>query len=208
MIYELPIAIDVLDGYTSAYPPGYAPGFVEIDRVSVTPAHIRLQLTNVQLGDVGEMHFIKKGPNQTEVRFDPPGHVSAEPLSSEQLSALHRDDIIQLLRRRRDEARALHRRRVEFHHRVVRAFFNRLYADPALGKMLRRAGTTTRRGPTVKTQIRGEVFRRLKQAHPEWSQAAVAIEASEELEENVTADTVRNTYRALGWTWERADRIR
>ena len=63
-------------------------------------------------------------------------------------------------------------------------------------------------GPTLRTQIRGEVFKKLKDQHPEWSQAKVAMEAYEELGEEVTADTVRNTYRALGWKWERADRIR
>lgn len=63
-------------------------------------------------------------------------------------------------------------------------------------------------GPTARTQTRGEVFKKLKGKHPEWSQSRVAMEASKELEEVVTADTVRNTYRMMGWKWERADRIR
>lgn len=62
--------------------------------------------------------------------------------------------------------------------------------------------------PTARTQIRGEVFKRLKTEHPEWSQAKVAVEATEDLGEQATVDTVRNTYRAMGWKWERADRIR
>ena len=64
------------------------------------------------------------------------------------------------------------------------------------------------RGPTVRTQIRGEVFKELKDQHPEWSQTKVAMKAGAELGEDVTADTVRNTYRAMGWKWERADRVR
>lgn len=63
-------------------------------------------------------------------------------------------------------------------------------------------------GPTVKTQIRAKVFKQLKDEHPEWSQAKAAIEACHKLGEYVTADTVRNAYRAMGWEWKRADRIR
>jgi hypothetical protein len=63
-------------------------------------------------------------------------------------------------------------------------------------------------GPTVKTQIRAKAFKQLKDEHPEWSQAKVAIEACDKLGEYVTADTVRNAYRAMGWEWKRADRIR
>lgn len=62
--------------------------------------------------------------------------------------------------------------------------------------------------PTARTQVRGEVFKRLKTKHPEWSQAKVAMESSDELGEVVTVETVRNTYRQLGWMWERGDRIR
>jgi len=73
-----------------------------------------------------------------------------------------------------------------------------------------RQTTRIQDGPTANTQTRGKVFKRLKDAHPEWSQKRVAIEASkpEELGEVVTSDTVRNVYRAMGWKWERADRIR
>jgi hypothetical protein len=63
-------------------------------------------------------------------------------------------------------------------------------------------------GPTVRTVERAKVFRALKESHPTWSQAKVALEASDELGEVVTADTVRNSYRAMGWPWPRADRIR
>jgi len=63
-------------------------------------------------------------------------------------------------------------------------------------------------GPTIRTQERAAVFKRLKDAHPGWSQSRVAMEAIDELGEVVTADSVRNAYRAMGWKWERADRIR
>jgi len=63
-------------------------------------------------------------------------------------------------------------------------------------------------GPNYRTKLRGDVFRKLKTDHPTWSQVKVADEACEELGEDVTQDTVRNTYRAMGWKWERGDRIR
>lgn len=64
------------------------------------------------------------------------------------------------------------------------------------------------RQPTLRTRERARAFRELKEAHPGWSQTRVAMEAQKELREAVNADTVRNTYRAMGWKWERADRIR
>jgi hypothetical protein len=65
------------------------------------------------------------------------------------------------------------------------------------------------RGPTVKTQERAKLFRRLKDQHPGWSQAKVALEANRELGgDNFTADTVRYVYDQMGWDWERADRVR
>ena len=66
----------------------------------------------------------------------------------------------------------------------------------------------SKHGATVRTQEYGAVFKRLKDANPRWTQYKVAQEASDELGEHITADTVRNAYRALGWKWERADRIR
>lgn len=69
------------------------------------------------------------------------------------------------------------------------------------------------RGPTARTIDRAAYFKKLKDQHPEWSQARVAIEASRPVEEGglgevVTADSVRNAYRSMGLKWERADRIR
>ena len=63
-------------------------------------------------------------------------------------------------------------------------------------------------GPNFRTKLRADVFRKLKTAHPTWSQAKVAQEAIGELGEDVTQDTVRNTYRLMGWKWKRGDRIR
>jgi len=65
-----------------------------------------------------------------------------------------------------------------------------------------------KRGPTLKTQELATAFKRLKDAHPRWSQYRVAQEAAKELNQAITAETVRNTYRQMGWQWERADRIR
>jgi hypothetical protein len=70
------------------------------------------------------------------------------------------------------------------------------------------SGNRKRQGPTTRTQVRGEVFKRIKDEHPTWSQSRVAQEACKDLGEVVTDNTVRNTYRLLGWTWERGDRVR
>ena len=68
--------------------------------------------------------------------------------------------------------------------------------------------STNRRGPTEKTKIRAEAFKRIKDAHPNWNVDRVATEAARELREFVTAETVRNAYRAMGWKWQRGDRVR
>lgn len=68
--------------------------------------------------------------------------------------------------------------------------------------------STHRRGPTEKMKIRAEAFKRIKDAHPNWNVDRVATEASRELREVVTAETVRNAYRAMGWKWQRGDRAR
>lgn len=69
-------------------------------------------------------------------------------------------------------------------------------------------GAQSENGPTEKIRVRAAVFRRLKDAHPAWSMDRVAMEASRELGEIVTGETVRNAYRAMGWKWCRGDRVR
>ncbi len=69
-------------------------------------------------------------------------------------------------------------------------------------------GPSNRPGPTEKTRIRALVFKQLKESHPSWGIERVAMEASKELGEVVTAETVRNAYRAMGWRWQRGDRVR
>lgn len=67
------------------------------------------------------------------------------------------------------------------------------------------------RGPTDKTQIRAEIFRRIKEQHPDWGYNTVAVAAMRlypELGDSVTVETVRNAYKAMGWTWDRGDRAR
>lgn len=66
----------------------------------------------------------------------------------------------------------------------------------------------SKRGPTIKTQMRAEEFKRLKDMHPEWTQEKVAMEAGAALEESLTANSVKNAYKAMSWIWNRGDRIR
>ena len=66
----------------------------------------------------------------------------------------------------------------------------------------------SKKGPTLNTQIRAELFKKIKEKHPEWTQYRVALEASKESEEVFSVDNVRNAYTAMGWKWPRADRVR
>ncbi|MDP2727058.1 MAG: hypothetical protein Q8P59_05905 [Dehalococcoidia bacterium] len=69
--------------------------------------------------------------------------------------------------------------------------------------------TTRERGPTLKTQARAKLYKGIKDDHPDWGYDAVAGRANEiERSDMHTGDTVRNTYRAIGWPWQRPDRVR
>jgi hypothetical protein len=64
------------------------------------------------------------------------------------------------------------------------------------------------RGPTLNTIERAKTIKEIKDRHLTWSYGKVAIEASKVLGEYISQDAVRNVYRAMGWKWERADRVR
>jgi hypothetical protein len=77
--------------------------------------------------------------------------------------------------------------------------------------------TGRRRGPTFKIRERADVFREIKDAHPEWTMDKVAMEAVDELGEYVSSESVRYAFRKMReahpdeaekWKWERADRVR
>jgi hypothetical protein len=71
------------------------------------------------------------------------------------------------------------------------------------------AGEPVQRGPTFSTMVRANTFKKIKDAHPEWGYDTVAMHAAEELHDSrITGATVRNAFKAMGWRWERADRIR
>lgn len=61
---------------------------------------------------------------------------------------------------------------------------------------------------TEKVRTRAEIFKKIKDANPRLSRTAVANRANEKLGTELTDNDVRNAYRAMGWQWERADRIR
>lgn len=76
---------------------------------------------------------------------------------------------------------------------------------------------TQERGPTAETRRRAEMFRAIKDKHPDWSYARVAQDATRSARVRANAnekppvyqaDDVRNAYRAMGWPWERADQMR
>jgi hypothetical protein len=55
---------------------------------------------------------------------------------------------------------------------------------------------------------RFEVFVRLKKENPHWTQVRLALEASKELHEEITEDTVRNVYDKMDETWVPGRRTR
>ena len=64
--------------------------------------------------------------------------------------------------------------------------------------------------PTERIRERAEIFRKIKDAHPDWSYEKVATEAMQQHPElgAINGETVRNAYRTMGWKWERSDRVR
>lgn len=65
-----------------------------------------------------------------------------------------------------------------------------------------------KRGVRDSTRKRAETFKAIKDANPRSSYVEVAMRASKESDEEITAENVRNAYRTMGWEWDRADRIR
>jgi uncharacterized protein YutD len=93
------------------------------------------------------------------------------------------------------------REMLSLHDRVVKQLLRQLRKEGLLKK-------DKKNQANERTQVRFRVFKDLKDKHPEWSQGTVADKAREILLEEVTAETVRNTYRQMGEKWIRADRIR
>lgn len=62
--------------------------------------------------------------------------------------------------------------------------------------------------PNLRTRLRFEVFFKLKEENPNWTQEKMALESRKLLDEDITAETVRNTYRLMGEKWKRGDRTR
>jgi hypothetical protein len=73
------------------------------------------------------------------------------------------------------------------------------------------------RGPTAETRRRAEVFKAIKDAHPNYSWARVAMEANRQAAVRVSpgqtppkfqAHHVRYAYEAMGWGWKKSSSIR
>lgn len=214
-ILELLIPFDILDARVHAALTECVRGYVSLRGVDFTREQATLgslvyRLQDYQLGDLGGVQLWKVGEKRSEmVVVDPPRPLGRRytPQERKAIKAIPERDkrhqaIVDLDKTIWGEQDELHRRRKERQERVVVTMFNQLQHDPTWKK----AGRTG--GPTETTQIRGQVFKRLKDEHPKWTQTKVAVEAQEILHESVTADTVRNTYRAMGWEWERGDRVR
>lgn len=64
------------------------------------------------------------------------------------------------------------------------------------------------REPTYKMKMNLKEFKKLKSENPGLTYEGLAIKASETLGVEITAETVRNTYRLCNEIWERGDRTR
>lgn len=89
------------------------------------------------------------------------------------------------------------------HHEIYESLIQKITEHP----LIQRTGEYFRR-PAYKTEKRFYAFKKIKEEHPEWTQAKVALEATDVLGEICTQDTVRNTYRLMGEEWKRGDRTR
>ncbi len=64
-------------------------------------------------------------------------------------------------------------------------------------------------GPSEQTKMRFTVFKEIKSNNPTWTQEQVAMEAEAILEEyGLSAQDVKNAYRAMGEQWQRGKRTR
>jgi hypothetical protein len=63
-----------------------------------------------------------------------------------------------------------------------------------------------KRGPTLKTLERAKKIKEIKDNKLTLSYTQVAMKATTQLGENITAEIVRNVYRAMHWKWKRGNR--
>jgi hypothetical protein len=61
---------------------------------------------------------------------------------------------------------------------------------------------------SYKTTLLANTFKQMKDDHPDWTQAKVAMEAGDKLNVSITPESVRNAYRAMHWKWLRGGRSR
>ena len=61
--------------------------------------------------------------------------------------------------------------------------------------------------PSDKTQARAYQLRKIKENHPNWGYEQVAVKYNEEEKQDITGETVRNAYRAMGWNWKKSTKI-
>jgi hypothetical protein len=187
------VDFDALDNAIMRHVPGRMRQ-VEIQREQITPTFVRYQYmpTSYPYIKDGGIIEIRKVGNGIELFFS----VLPFPRRAS-------DDMRQAIR----EARDL----------IVDRLFHFLREDgvwPTLSEPTptqeAESGASEKRGPTYKTKMRAEVFKRIKYEHPGWSQAKVALEAMEQESwlGEISGETVRNAYRAMGWDWERANRVR
>ena len=115
----------------------------------------------------------------------------------------------------RDEAmRSLYDRLLE----VLAQCFPEVGTAPAAEPASQAEGEPTARGEGIDANRPRRVSKRvrrladeakkLKDEHPDWAYYKVATKCEELLKRRVTEDGVRNAYRAMGWKWEPANRIR
>ena len=146
MRFELivPIEFDVLDAAINVCLPGYVPaGWVEFERIVITPSSTKYALClekHGDLGDLGSIHIRKANKTESIINVhDPERPKSKKPSQQEweqyNFSQYPKEERIKkkldVLNGYRDEAKELHKKRKDHQKKVISALFSRLANDSA-----------------------------------------------------------------------------
>ena len=209
-----------------------ANGLLTFERESITSSSVIYDLSYPErypaANDLGRFELCERPDGDTEIIITRPRKPPFRPFNDEEnrvLDAAPREDYARLTgltaHSIEEERGRVRRRRIEQQEHFIHQMFVRLKIDPMLLKPEPpsvEVSEDTPREPTYKTKMRAAEFKHLKDAHPGWTYYRVAMEAAFRLQaDNLTAETVRNAYRAMKraypdqaeeWTWERSDRVR
>lgn len=141
---EVNVEFDILDAAIHECLPGYAPrGWVEFNRIIITPVSVRYDLFLEEYGDLGNLGSIavrKIDVKKSVMDFHNPEKPAAKSPSQEEwdsnnFSQYSKEERIakklDLFKKYQDEAENLFQKRKEHQERIIQALFSRLANDSA-----------------------------------------------------------------------------